>query len=75
MVEESIRQKLIFPAFPGCVTAAPERFQMLFVAKGVHGLPEARMVEGHQLAIGGEAGQRRAFPACGIALDAVQALW
>jgi hypothetical protein len=52
--------------------AAPQGFEVLLVAKRVHRLPEAAMLEGHQLAVAGEVAQRLLLPDRHVVLDAVQ---
>jgi hypothetical protein len=43
---------LALPGFPGGVAGGPELFELLLVAEGVHGLPEAVVGEGLDLAAG-----------------------
>src|SRR6185437_16310834 len=60
------------PDFPRGVAALPERFQPHFVAHGVHALPEAVVLIGHQLAIARQLLQRLALELRRIAFDVVE---
>lgn len=60
------------PDFPGRGAAFPEGFQLFFVPQGVHGFPESVMLEGDQIARGGQVFKRPAFPYGVVPVDEVE---
>ena len=52
----------------------PQLFQEHFVAQGIHGLPRIPRAVGHQLTLGRQGFQRRAFPNGVVTFDEVEHL-
>ena len=52
--------------------AVPKRLEMILVPQGVHRLPKALMLVGHELIALHELSERRTFPGGAIAFDQVQ---
>ena len=42
---------LVLPDLPGSVAGVPQRIEQVLVPERVHALPEALVLEGHQLAL------------------------
>ena len=59
------------PGFPGGFAGGPEFFELLLVAEGVHGLPEAVVEEGLDFAFGDEGFDGLALEHPAIVLDLV----
>src|SRR4051812_5094615 len=59
------------PGLPGRLAGAPELLEVVLVAQRIHRLPEAEVLPGVELAVRGEALERRGFPAGRVALDVV----
>ena len=66
------RREFIGHTFHGALPLAQSSSSMVLVAQRVHRLPEAVVLVGHQLAVGGQALERLAFPARCVALDVVR---
>src|SRR5579872_5892649 len=66
------RYSLSFPDLPGCIPAGPQPFQTDFVAHGVHALPEAVVLVGHELPVARQALQGLALELRIVALDVVE---
>ena len=60
------------PDLPRGIAACPQRFETDFVAHGVHALPKAVVLVGHQLALARQALQGLALELGGIAVDVVE---
>src|SRR6185437_15849817 len=63
---------LSLPNLPGRIAARPERLEAHLVTHGVHALPEAVVLVGHELAVARQAFQRLALEQRGIAVDVIE---
>ena len=68
----SPREPSSLPHLPGGLSRTPQGIELGLVPKSVHGLPEAAVLVGHQLAFTGEGFQRFALEHRGVPLDEVE---